>query len=140
MLIQLIYASTATEPVTQEMVEAIMKVARVRNDLRDLTGVLVFDHQHFLQVLEGDRQSVNQLLAKLMSDPRHRNVTLIACREIQNRSYAAWSMGFVPALPANKAMFLRHGITGRFEPHSMSAAAALALVSELSEQAAAVAA
>lgn len=55
MLIQPICASTATEPVNRERVGVILKEARLRNELRVLTGTLVFDPQCVLQVLEGER-------------------------------------------------------------------------------------
>ena len=133
MLIQLIYASTATEPVTDEMVESILKVARLRNELRDVTGMLVFDHQYFLQVLEGERQSLNQLFGKLMKDARHGNLTLISCTGIQERSHATWAMGFASASSANKALFLRHGTSSRFDPYALSTVSALALIADLSK-------
>ncbi len=51
MLIRLVYASRAAKPVNREVLDAILKTARQRNEVRDLTGLLVFDHQYFLQVI-----------------------------------------------------------------------------------------
>ena len=140
MLIQPICASTATEPVNRERVGVILKEARLRNELRVLTGTLVFDPQCVLQVVQGERQSVKQLFGRLVTDRRHSNLTLISCAKIQNRSHAACAMGFASASQANKAALLRHGTTSRFDPCGLSTAATLAPISELSDIATSVAA
>jgi Sensors of blue-light using FAD len=131
MLVRMVYASTANESVTGELLESILKVARNRNEVRDLTGMLVFDHQHFLQVIEGDRAAVSLLLGKLMSDTRHKNLTVLELDEITQRSFADWSMEFVPAAAINKKVLLRNGISSHFDPHSLSKAGALHVLTEL---------
>ena len=128
MLVKLIYASTATAAVTTQTVNAILQVAQQRNALRDLTGMLVFDHQYFLQAIEGERQTVNDLLARLMLDPRHSRVTMLSYAPIEVRSYAEWSMEFKSAAAVSKSLFLRHGSSSRFEPYDLSEAGALALM------------
>jgi len=131
MLVRLIYASSATVSVTTETVRQIMDVARTRNELRNITGMLVFDHQNFLQVIEGRRDVVNQLLASLMRDARHTNIELLAYGEIEQRQFERWSMGFAATVSSNRAMLLRHGVSARFEPHTLSEAGAVALLGEL---------
>ena len=134
MLIRLIYASTAAESVTRERVGALLKVARLRNPLRDLTAMLVFDHQYVLQMLEGERQGVNQLFGKLVTGCHHSNLTMISRAEIQNRSDAACAIGF-----AQRRRPARRCCCATARP-AASTAAALALIFELSDIAASVAA
>ena len=93
--------------------------------------MLVFDHQNFLQAIEGKREPVNQLFAKLMRDTRHANIVLLSYGEIESRQFAQWSMGYAANVSANKALLLRHGVSSRFEPHAMTAAGAVAMLSEL---------
>jgi predicted outer membrane protein len=88
MLIRLVYASTATKPVNREVLDAILKTARLRNEVRDLTGLLVFDHQYFLQVIEGHRSAVSLLLSKLFADSRHSELTVLEFDEISQRMFA----------------------------------------------------
>ena len=131
MLVRLVYASTAAQPVNSEVLDNILKTARQRNEVRDLTGLLVFDHQYFLQVIEGDRSMVSLLLGKLFADSRHKALTVVEFDEITQRSFAQWSMSFVPAATANRALLLRHGVSSYFNPYSLTKAGALALLTEI---------
>ena len=128
MLVKLTYASTAATAVTAESVNAILKLAQQRNALRDLTGILVFDHPYFLQTIEGERQTVNDLFAKLMGDSRHSRVTLLSYAAVEKRLFAEWSMEFRSAAAVSKSLYLRYGCSSRFEPYGLSAAGADALM------------
>ena len=128
MLIRLVYASTAVQPVSREVMDAILKTARLRNEVKDLTGLLVFDHKYFLQVIEGHRSAVSLLLGKLFADSRHSNLTVLECDEISERLVADWSMSFMPAATASRAQLLRHGVSGHFDPYGFTKAGALAFL------------
>ena len=135
MLVRMIYASAALEPTNKPMLQSIMKSARRNNERHDLTGMLVFDHQFFLQVLEGERAAVSRLLTRLMADPRHKDLVLLGLDEIDRRSFADWAMAFVPADKISKKLLLRHGISSQFAPHSFSNAGAFELLGELHAEA-----
>ena len=60
MLAKLIYASEASAPMGVGDIEGILKTARRKNRLLDLTGTLLFDRQFFLQVIEGDPQQIQK--------------------------------------------------------------------------------
>ena len=55
MLVRLMYASRANEPVRQDSLQAIMKKSTQNNPDIGVTGVLCFSGEIFLQVLEGGR-------------------------------------------------------------------------------------
>ena len=131
MLIRLVYASTAAQPVNSEFLEDILKTARLRNEVRDLTGLLVFDHQYFLQVIEGERAMVSLLLGKLFADSRHHELTVLELDEITQRSFADWSMSFMPAASANRALLLRHGVCSYFNPYGFTKTGALAFLTAM---------
>lgn len=131
MLIRLVYASTAAQPVNSEFLEDILKTARLRNEVRDLTGLLVFDHQYFLQVIEGQRAVVSLLLGKLFADNRHHELTVLELDEITQRSFADWSMSFIPAASANRALLLRHGVSSHFNPYGFTKTGALAFLTAM---------
>ena len=94
-LIQLVYASAATVPFNDEQLDELLLIARKHNQSVDITGVLLFRENTFFQVLEGAPDSVQQLYDKIAADPRHNNVLLLAKREIDERNFGDWSMGFV---------------------------------------------
>lgn len=58
---QLVYASTASEPVTHEIVEDIVSKAKENNRIENITGFLVFNSGYFLQILEGEGSAVNKI-------------------------------------------------------------------------------
>jgi Sensors of blue-light using FAD len=132
MMIRLIYASTATDGVDLNEFKRILSTAQNNNGQRDLTGMLIFNSKVFLQALEGSRESVNDLYAKLTKDPRHYNLVLLKMEYITERRWSEWSMGFAAPSANNKALFLKHSTQSTFNPYGMSPDAAEKLLIELS--------
>jgi hypothetical protein len=135
MLYRLIYASEAADDLTPDSVQTLLDNARRRNRLRDISGMLVFDSRYFLQVIEGDRQVLSDLYGKLVQDTRHQRLLLIGFEPIVHRTFSDWSMGFAAADAQRRRLYLRHSPSARFEPHSLNATSALALLTELSHEA-----
>lgn len=131
MLVQMTYASRVVQPLAPHDVQDILAVARKRNTLAGLTGMLVFDHRYFMQVLEGDRNHLKRLLPKLMQDRRHTDFSLISFRTTAKRQFSGWSMGFVAAHALNRAVLLRHGVSAEFDPCHLTEVAASALLTDL---------
>lgn len=131
MLIRLLYASTAQEGVDLNEFKRILAQAQSNNDQRDLTGMLAFNSKLFLQVLEGARDQVNELYAKLLRDPRHHTVTVLSFKEIEERHWASWSMGFAAPNADNRALFLKYSQQSTFNPYAMKADAAEKMLMEL---------
>ena len=76
-------------------IESILSAARKNNERLDVTGLLVQTPTHFMQVLEGRREAVSQILSKLMTDPRHTDVTLYGAagdRLDAGSSSGTWAM------------------------------------------------
>ena len=94
-LVQLVYVSAAAVPFADAELEDLLALARENNSSLSVTGILLFTDQTFFQVLEGDRNVVQQLYEKIALDRRHNNVLLLAKREIGERNFGDWSMGFV---------------------------------------------
>ncbi len=133
MLTRLIYASEASDPLQASGIEDMLRTARAKNRLRDITGLLVFDHRYFLQALEGDRQHLSDLYGSLVRDSRHRRLLLLQCGPVDERQFGDWSMGFVPADAARQRLLLQHTASSRFEPHRLSAATAWSLLSAVAQ-------
>ena len=131
MLVEMIYASKPSGVMNQKIIEDILRVARSRNGTRGLTGLLVLDRNFFLQLIEGDRQHVNQLLCKLVADPRHTSFHMIGFKRIEQRSFPLWGMGFVAANALNKSVLLRHGASSSFNPYAMPEAGVRELLNEM---------
>lgn len=131
MLARLIYASEAATSQMPDSVEALLDHARRNNRLRDITGMLAFDSRYFLQAVEGGRQPLSDLYARLVQDPRHRRLMILSFETVLRRSFSDWTMGFAGADASRRGLYMLHGTSGQFEPYSLSGPAALALLTAL---------
>lgn len=131
MLVRLVYASTAQDGVDLNEFKRILLQAQTNNHRRDLTGMLAFNSKIFLQALEGARDQINDLYAKLIRDPRHHTVTMLGYKEIEERHWASWSMGFAAPNADNRALFLKYSQQSAFNPYGMKAEATEKMLMEL---------
>ena len=93
-MLELLYASNATERVSEAVLDALLTECRRRNPQIDITGILLYQDGNFIQVLEGEQAAVMQLFAKIERDPRHHGMLVLSERDIEQRSFPGWSMGF----------------------------------------------
>ena len=131
MLVRLMYASRALEPVRPETLNAILKKSTQNNPASGVTGVLCFSGDIFLQVLEGGRLPVSKLYNRIAQDPRHTDVALLSYEEIEERSFAGWSMGQVNMGRLNPALLLKYSEAAVLDPYAVSGRVSMALFNEL---------
>lgn len=129
-LVQLTYASRAPGATLSEITD-MLNLAKKKNAELGITGLLVFDSRFFLQLLEGERERVNALYRRICRDPRHSDVTLLTYREIGERTFGDWAMGYVSYVDADT--LARHSDAGRFDPFALEAARVLPLLEELAK-------
>jgi hypothetical protein len=133
MLVRLMYASRVAAAVDQEELLAILKQSKANNPKLGVTGVLCacFDSRVFMQVLEGGRSAVNRLYNRIVIDPRHTDVELLAYDEISERRFAGWSMGQVNMSRLNPALLLKYSECAKLDPYSVSGRVSVALFDDL---------
>lgn len=122
-LVRLIYASKLQDaPAADGSVLAKIHEASQKNNLKaNITGILFFGDDYFVQCLEGGREVVSKLFAKIGNDKRHSDIILLSYDEIAERSFADWSMKFVLLTDSNKEIIKKYSITDDFNPYLMSA-------------------
>lgn len=136
MLVRLLYASRARDPINDEMLASILTQSRKNNPETGVTGVLCVCHGGvFIQALEGGRVEVNQLYSKVLRDDRHTDVTLLEYAEISERRFSGWRMGRVDLDKVNTAVVLKYSEKPRLDPFGMSGTVALKLLEELASTA-----
>ena len=91
---QLIYTSHATDTFSEAELGAILAASHANNPAQGLTGILLYSDGRFIQVLEGERGPVETLYERIKADPRHETVRRVMTREIAQRDFADWSMGY----------------------------------------------
>lgn len=133
MLVRLTYASRAAQAIDEPLIKGICEIASSRNASQGITGVLVTQQGQdvFLQVLEGSRTEVNALYASIARDLRHRDVTLLAYEEIEQRHFANWRMGVIDLKRIHLGTLLRYSDRPALDPFGMSGKAALAMIQEI---------
>lgn len=72
----------------------IVTVAKIKNPLDNITGVLFFHNGRFLQILEGEAVALEKLMQILARDPRHQQIQRIVDEPILERGFSAWNMDF----------------------------------------------
>lgn len=92
----LLYASTARPGLSHEEIEAIAATAMRVNSQLNITGVLAFDGKGFVQILEGEGDTIRALYGRIERDPRHSGCVLLAFNEIPRRRFSDWSMAYRP--------------------------------------------
>jgi hypothetical protein len=93
---QIVYVSTAAQAFDDQALASLLDVSRRNNANDDVTGMLLYHEGSFFQVLEGKRQDVENVLARVEQDARHRMVTVLMEQEIEERAFGDWSMAYRP--------------------------------------------
>lgn len=101
---QVIYSSAAVTPFTETELGQLLARARVNNERLGISGLLLYDDGSFLQVLEGDQQVIEQLYETIGQDKRHHRVVSLLRREIDERHFGQWRMGFAAANAFSKKL------------------------------------
>jgi len=96
---------------------SILKTSLTNNRINQITGVLCQGVGFFIQVLEGERNNVNELFLKIANDRRHKNVELISFEEVTHRKYPKWLMAHIDLSEMDPMVALKHP---EFDPYSAS--------------------
>ena len=91
---RVIYTSTANVPLNRDIIAEILDVSHQNNDAYDVTGVLLCGGGHFIQVLEGEDDTVDKLCMAIEQDRRHRDFDIIFDEPIDERALSKWTMAY----------------------------------------------
>jgi len=90
---RLVYRSDAMGVVEGPMDLSAIVATSVRNNGRQrVTGALAYQSGTFVQVLEGDAETLTALMATIEVDERHRNVRVLARWPVQAQLFLGWAM------------------------------------------------
>ncbi|MDN5488605.1 MAG: BLUF domain-containing protein [Staphylococcus equorum] len=126
----------------------VSKIAKIDTDLKknlinildeavdfnyrnNVMGVLYYGHGYFLQCIEGEKSTIDDLFFnKIANDKRHINCEILYYIECDERLFSAWNMKF---LPINKKIiqFFKHYDLEDLNPYLLTAETAVELVSIL---------
>lgn len=132
-ILRLTYISRYNNDNPNGEVTRILAQAQQNNERNGITGALVFNHNYFLQSIEGARPVINELLRKLVKDERHSALQIIECREVEQRRWNKWSMKYLIPSDENKGLALKFSTGTQFNPYLMSTNQIMMLIDSLSE-------
>jgi len=93
-MLQVSYVSQTSEPMAPSQLLDLLLECRENNRSSGVTGMLLYGNGTFLQVIEGEEPVIDDLVEKIKADPRHEQIQMLSRRNIEDREYARWTMGF----------------------------------------------
>lgn len=94
-IFQLIYRSKANFFLSDNDLITLLRQARENNAEKNITGLLLYGHGNFIQLLEGNEEYVRDLFyTRISKDKRHRNVVVLHQAHAPERQFKNWSMAF----------------------------------------------
>lgn len=90
-----LYVSALAPAASPGDVGAITRQSRVNNAAHGISGLLVFDGESFVQLVEGPSYAIAALRERLLRDPRHHRVEPLSFRIADGpRRFAGWQLGY----------------------------------------------
>jgi len=90
----MLYISSSVKPMNYDELSALLQQCRDNNHKQRVTGLLLYQKGTFMQMLEGEKQTVLDLYDTIKNDERHTGVHIVATGDIEGRNFENWSMGF----------------------------------------------
>ena len=103
-MVQIVYTSMASNPFSSEALRDLLMQSRRNNHGWRISGLLVYDHGYFIQILEGPERHVCKVFSAIEADKRHCHIRLLLRQPIEEREYSEWAMGFVDITGVAKRM------------------------------------
>lgn len=113
----------------------LLEVCKRNNAALNISGILHYNGNHFLQVLEGGRAEVSSIYHRIAADPRHINIILISCTDVRERLFPSWSMGLHEGMDgATSKIFLRYFANNIVNPEAISVDSLLDFLQDVSAE------
>ncbi len=94
-MIEICYVSSASQRFDTKELTQLLTQAREKNERLGVTGLLLYDGVGtFIQALEGEKDIVEPLYNRIKRDDRHKRISLLGLREVNERAFGNWCMGF----------------------------------------------
>ena len=89
-----VYVSSAAKLFSEQELMELLERSRKTNSALDITGMLLYKEGNFMQFLEGPKEAVLALVAKIKLDARHHGIIILLHEDHAEREFKEWAMGF----------------------------------------------
>ena len=90
----IVYISKSTQPMHENQLLDILHSSRIHNAALNISGVLLYSEDTFIQLLEGRDAIINALYSRILADERHTNIITLIDETTAEKSFGQWLMGF----------------------------------------------
>lgn len=111
----------------------MIETCQRNNGRMNVSGLLHYNGDHFLQVLEGGSVEVSALYHRIARDTQHTNIILMACTDMRERMFPSWSMGLHQGMDKQtREIYMRYFATDDVNPETANVESLLDVVQDLS--------
>ena len=90
---QLVYSSRSRKNFSASELKSMLETFRAYNASVGVSGILIYSFGRFLQLIEGEKATVEALFASILKDGRHFDIDRINV-QLPRRLFQEWSMGY----------------------------------------------
>ncbi|WP_396590344.1 BLUF domain-containing protein [Allomuricauda sp. R78024] len=98
-----LYISKALKPFNTNDLTQLSTTSTINNQTKGITGYLYFENNRFLQYMEGDETTINEMVDKISHDKRHELLSLIEKQNLTDRRFPDWGMKNIAELMFNNS-------------------------------------
>lgn len=93
-LIHIVYMSFSSKSLSEADLNGFLARIRRKNQVQGITGLLLYNDEAFIQVIEGEKGIIDHVFKLISKDARHSNIVKLLEEPIEKRAFPDWSMGF----------------------------------------------
>jgi hypothetical protein len=103
-LVHLSYCSQACTGLQTGDLDKILEISKTNNHRHQITGLLTYSGDIFIQFIEGPKASIDHLMYRLRGDRRHKNLIVLSEGRDHLRLLPDWDMELVSAYEAHQML------------------------------------
>jgi hypothetical protein len=120
------------------VLQQIIRHSELSNRLSGISGILMCQGPHVLQLLEGEQKAVESLFNRISADPRHADVQKLLLKPVNKRLFPEWGMGIADleskaSLSRDRLQMLINDIAARTDTSGLTVEARM-LISDFQRQ------
>jgi len=104
----ILYCSEVVQALREDQLTDLLEQSHRYNEQHQITGLLCYSGGHFVQLLEGPKEAVYALYARIRQDTRHRHVVALRDGAGPTRWFADWRMALVEPTPREMYWIITH--------------------------------
>lgn len=86
--------SFSSKALSEAELNGFLSSIRRKNQTQGITGLLLYNDEAFIQVIEGRKGIIDHVFKLISQDARHSNIVKLLEEPIEKRAFPDWSMGF----------------------------------------------